>query len=541
MPLAYSTDSDPFLSTYLTYSAIRAQDVLAKEIDSKTDLQQEESGPAEHRAYPPPTGSTNVQASGSDMWPQGRGDMPQIKGLNVKCEKNHMKVNVEFDRPFYGMVFSKGHYSDSKCVHVTPGAGHLTANFDIFMGACGMSSSETGVQANGQPGTGLFIENTIIIQYDPQVQEIWDQARRLRCTWYDYYEKAVTFRAFNVDMLDAVTANFLGDNIQCWMQIQAGKGPWASEVAGIVKIGQTMTMVLAIKDDENKFDMLVRNCIAHDGKHQPIQLVDDNGCVIRPKIMSKFQKVKNFGHSATVVSYAYFQAFKFPDSMNVHFQCVIQVCRHECPEPACDGTDFLPGPRDNDKIVVANKVVGAGSGRVPVYRPSPPQSSPASPFPTNGFMQRQGDIPDNKEINIATGYAIAGTGGMPRAMRTRRQAPESLEFKDIRTEKVIQVVAPGDVAFSLSSTGDDNNTVVDIFTSRASTDNSLCMSTSGLAAGLVFLILLLILSCLVAAFLYLRVRQMSRKNYKCSETMIAYENPEFLKFPGLAAMTLTSH
>ena len=58
-------------------------------------------------------------------------------------------------------------------------------------------------------------------------------------------------------MLNAVTANFLGDNLQCWMQIQSGKGPWSSEVSGIVKIGQTMTMVLGIKDEENKFDMMV--------------------------------------------------------------------------------------------------------------------------------------------------------------------------------------------------------------------------------------------------------------------------------------------
>jgi len=203
-----------------------------------------------------------------------------------------------------------------------------------------MSSSEaaaTGLQqaASQQQPNGLYIENTIIIQYDPQVQEIYDQARKLRCTWYDYYEKSVTFRPYNVDMLDAVTANFLGDNIQCWMQIQVGKGPWSSEVAGIVKIGQTMTMVLAIKDEENKFDMLVRNCVAHDGKHQPIQLVDEYGCVARPKIMAKFQKVRNFGSAATVVSYAHFQAFKFPDSMSVHFQCVIQVCRYDCPEPVC--------------------------------------------------------------------------------------------------------------------------------------------------------------------------------------------------------------
>nr|NVI73432.1 dusky-like protein [Cucujiformia] len=96
-------------------------------------------------------------------------------------------------------------------------------------------------------------------------------------------------------------------------------------------------MVLAIKDDENKFDMLVRNCVAHDGKRAPIQLVDQYGCVVRPKIMSKFQKIKNFGPSASVVSFAYFQAFKFPDSMNVHFQCVIQVCRYSCPEPKCGG------------------------------------------------------------------------------------------------------------------------------------------------------------------------------------------------------------
>lgn len=113
-------------------------------------------------------------------------------------------------------------------------------------------------------------------------------------------------------MLNAVTANFLGDNLQCWMQIQVGKGPWASEVSGIVKIGQTMTMVLAIKDDENKFDMLVRNCVAHDGLRAPIQLVDQYGCVTRPKIMSRFQKVRNFGQSASVVSYAYFQVNSFP-------------------------------------------------------------------------------------------------------------------------------------------------------------------------------------------------------------------------------------
>ena len=40
------------------------------------------------------------------------------------------------------------------------------------------------------------------------------------CPRYDFYEKAVTFKPYQVDMLDPVTANFLGDNLRCWMQIQ---------------------------------------------------------------------------------------------------------------------------------------------------------------------------------------------------------------------------------------------------------------------------------------------------------------------------------
>ena len=126
----------------------------------------------------------------------------------------------------------------------------------------------------------------------------------------------------------------------------------------------------------------MRNCVAHDGQRAPIQLVDEKGCVVREKIMSPFKKIKNFDTTANVLSYAYFQAgqllfcgsglqsiltshtlsnftlflvcsrlqivecwrrgdslcgcisinghcfvqaFKFPDSMNVHFQCVVQV------------------------------------------------------------------------------------------------------------------------------------------------------------------------------------------------------------------------
>ncbi|XP_071747953.1 cuticlin-1 isoform X3 [Lepeophtheirus salmonis] len=260
------------------------------------------------------------------------------KVLKVQCEIEMMRVRVIFDRPFRGLIFSKGYYSDRKCIHTPSGLGQTVVTFDISLRSCGMVSSFNNDNHSPQ---GQYIENTIIIQYDPQLQEVWDQARKLRCTWYDFYEKSVTFQPYRVNTLDPVTANFLGDNLRCWMQIQVGKGPHASEVSGIVKIGQTMTMVLGIKDDENKFDMMIRNCVAHDGLRSPITLVNERGCIVRSKIMSNFKKIKNFDVTANVLAFAYFQAFKFPDSMNVHFQCVVQVCRDYCPDPICsDKTDF---------------------------------------------------------------------------------------------------------------------------------------------------------------------------------------------------------
>ena len=168
------------------------------------------------------TPSKPAPVSTDEAWPKPQGDMPKITSLDVTCEKNLMKVYVEFDKPFYGIIFSKGHYSDVNCVHLPAGLGRTNAKFDISINSCGTTgNTENGLYGYGaDSGSGTFFENTIVIQYDPQVQEVWDQARKLRCTWHDQYEKSVTFRPFPVDMLDVVRADFAGDNVGCWMQIQ---------------------------------------------------------------------------------------------------------------------------------------------------------------------------------------------------------------------------------------------------------------------------------------------------------------------------------
>jgi len=407
-------------------------------------------------------------AAPSDPWPAPTHDMPRIVSLDVKCEKNLMKVSIEFDQPFNGVIFSKGHYANVNCVHLPAGLGRTSATFDVSINTCGTSgNTENGLYGYGsQAGSGTFFENTIIIQFDPQVQEVWDQARKLRCTWHDQYEKSVTFRPFPVDMLDVVRADFAGDNVGCWMQIQVGKGPWASEVSGLVKIGQTMTMVLAIKDDDGKFDMLVRNCMAHDGKRAPIQLVDQSGCVTRPKLMSRFTKIKNFGSSASVLSYAHFQAFKFPDSMEVHFQCTIQICRYQCPD----------------------------------------QCSGESGAPTNGGYV-------SKRI---------GTSAQPRGRRDVSEA----ERQDVGINRIIQVVSTGDLTFALEQTKDNTTTIV--FPSRSESEGLICMTSPGFAATLVVLLAILIISCLLSAFLCIRHRAFGVDRSLVS----AFANPAFVHKKG---------
>lgn len=140
-----------------------------------------------------------------EQWPLNAqsNDSPQIKNLQVQCEKTHMRVNIEFDRPFYGMIFSKGYYSDGHCVHMKPGSGHLSATFEIFLNSCGMSSSANhNSQQFGAPTpSGSYVENTIIIQYDPYVQEVWDQVI--------FYLCLTSLNAFCIVSLNIIITDYL--------------------------------------------------------------------------------------------------------------------------------------------------------------------------------------------------------------------------------------------------------------------------------------------------------------------------------------------
>ncbi len=49
------------------------------------------------------------------------------------------------------------------------------------------------------------------MQYDKDLIEVWDEAKRLRCEWYNDYEKGVTKPPIRVSDLEVVELNFRGE------------------------------------------------------------------------------------------------------------------------------------------------------------------------------------------------------------------------------------------------------------------------------------------------------------------------------------------
>lgn len=87
------------------------------------------------------------------------------------------------------------------------------------------------------------------------------------------------------------------------------------------------------------------------------------------------------------------------------------------------------------------------------------------------------------------------------------------EMTDVNTSRIIQVVAPGDVNFALGTATTSNDTTVVIQNTRPNDSETICMSLPGFVGGLVMLLLVIVVASLVAAFLFVRVRAIDRKNH----------------------------
>lgn len=103
--------------------------------------------------------------------------------------------------------------------------------------------------------------------------------------------------------------------------------------------------------------------------------------------------------------------------------------------------------------------------------------------------------------------------------------PTKAEIEEVGLNRIIQVVSSGDLSFALESLTGDNTTTL-VVPVRSIDDGLICMSTPGFAATLIVLLAILIVSCLLSAFLCIRYRAFHEPSLVAS-----FVNPVFKKTP----------
>ncbi|XP_001121500.1 uncharacterized protein LOC725683 isoform X2 [Apis mellifera] len=325
-------------------------------------------------AFPPQTGGT-TRPSRPPSGPTGQGSSgfgttisggvteddlkhpPHIHSLDVECSKTMMTINIEFNRAFDGVIYSKGFYTNPECRYVEQNSGQTKYSFTVSLDSCGTQFINDFAGEAGQ----AYLENVLVLQNEPGIQEVWDTVRRVRCLWEGNINKALTVN-FSVDMLNQEIVTFSGDTATAKLDIQVGRGPFAPTADGLVKIGETMTLVVSVEGDPG-FDLQVHDCIARDeSSTNTLQLTDERGCILKPKLFGAFQKTNDTGNTgASIIAYAYFQAFKFPDVMDLFIECNVELCKTDCEPCPQINQQIEPGRRRRSIMYTPSNTTSNGT------------------------------------------------------------------------------------------------------------------------------------------------------------------------------------
>ncbi|XP_030748175.1 uncharacterized protein LOC115876512 isoform X2 [Sitophilus oryzae] len=281
---------------------------------------------------------------------------PHIHSLDVICGKEMMTITIEFNREFNGIIYSKGHFSNNECRYVPENSGQTKYTFTVSLNTCGtefVNAFDTQNQS--------YLENVLVLQNEAGIQEVWDTVRSVRCLWEGNIKDTLR-AAFSIGMLSQEIVTFSGDTAMAKLDVLLGRGPFGEPANGLVKIGEQMTLAVSVSGDPG-FDLQVKDCKAIDSDEKNIiALTDEDGCVLKPKVFGAFQKTRETGSTgASIIAYAYFNAFKFPDIMDLTIECNIELCKTDCDMCSKENQQLEPSKRRRRDVSAANASLSDGT------------------------------------------------------------------------------------------------------------------------------------------------------------------------------------
>lgn len=88
---------------------------------------------------------------------------------------------------------------------------------------------------------------------------------------------------------------------------------------------------IAFTTTSDGFDIVVNDCYAHNGANKRIQLIDQHGCPVDDKLISRFRGSWSDSGVFETQVYAYMKTFRFTGSPALYIECDVRMCHGRCP------------------------------------------------------------------------------------------------------------------------------------------------------------------------------------------------------------------
>ncbi|EFN72219.1 hypothetical protein EAG_15230, partial [Camponotus floridanus] len=256
------------------------------------------------------------------------------KHIEAECQDDYMKIRIGFNGSFAGLLYSAGYSYDPDCMYVN-GTGRDYYEFYIQLNRCGTLGENTHHQDSRKNPTKNLMWNTVTVQYNPLIEEEFDEHFKVTCEYgYDFW-KTVTFPFLDVEVATGNPVVFTLQPPECYMEIRYGYGTTGTRVAGPVRVGDPLTLIIYMRSKYDGFDIVVNDCYAHNGGNKRIQLIDQYGCPVDDKLISRFRGSWSESGLFETQVFAYMKTFRFTGSPALYIECDVRMCHGRCPSQPC--------------------------------------------------------------------------------------------------------------------------------------------------------------------------------------------------------------
>ncbi|XP_017840418.1 uncharacterized protein LOC108598313 [Drosophila busckii] len=257
----------------------------------------------------------------------------RVQHIEAECQDDYMKIRIGFNGSFSGLLYSAGYAYDPDCMYIN-GSGRDYYEFYIQLNRCG-TLGKNSLQEESRKNPTNFMWNTVTVQYNPLIEEEYDEHFKVTCEYgYDFW-KTVTFPFLDVEVATGNPVVFTLSPPECYMEIQNGYGIGGPRVTGPVRVGDPLTLIIYMRSKYDGFDIVVNDCFAHNGANKRIQLIDQHGCPVDDKLISRFRGSWTDAGIYETQVYAYMKTFRFTGSPALYIECDVRMCHGRCPSQPC--------------------------------------------------------------------------------------------------------------------------------------------------------------------------------------------------------------